>query len=654
MQREQIIVFIRTVPIFHALEGEQLNRLADSFEDRLFDIGDVAVERNQSGDELFVVVEGEFRATLPHEKQELEKELARLYPGDYFGVMALVTSSLNTATIQAVTSSRALVLKREAVDSLFESSPAFARAICRSLALNVSESLEKIPPIPFVKLDSFPNLAKIAHLIPPRISRHCECLAVDQEDDLVHVAMVNANDSRARVFIADVLKPRRVEFMAISEGDFRHHAQRVLGAIAGLSDPAETISTLQFVNAQGNREPIAQTSQHDLLPQLLVSAIRDVASDIHVEPGEDGGRVRFRIDGRLIAVEEHVPPSVMRQILSRIKVMAELDITNIRRPQDGRFMVLADDRRYEFRVSVLPCQGGEKAVLRLIVSDSYLGNIRNLIVFENVAEFAAEVFQQPSGLVLVTGPTGSGKTTTLYAALNLLNFEDHTRNIVTIEDPVEYELPYATQTQVNREIGLDFAEILKTVLRQDPDTILVGEMRDPMSAAIAVEAAATGHLVLSSLHTDSTLEAIVRLRNLEVKPYLLANAIKGVVSQKLVPRLHPGCSVPVPQDDPVIGQLQRMGILEEGFSETLHRGHAGEGCPPDGESGRMGVFEVQSITDEFRDLIDRSAPLAELESALKNEAFFPMRRYARMLLGERYVSPDRIAEIFPKRATFLG
>ena len=268
--------------------------------------------------------------------------------------------------------------------------------------------------------------------------------------------------------------------------------------------------------------------------------------------------------------------------------MADLDITNIRRPQDGRTNVQAGDRRVELRVSITPCQGGEKAVLRLMAPSPRLEDLGNLILSRPVAMFVQEIFQNPSGLVLVTGPTGAGKTTTLYAALNMIASRNPALNFVTIEEPVEYNLQFATQIPVNRELGLDFARLLRTVLRQDPDVILVGEIRDVESAAVAAEAAITGHLVLSSLHTYSALETLVRLRNLGVKPYVLANALKGVISQKLVPRLCPGCTMPVSPDDPVVERLQELDILPEGWSGELLQGVDRDGCPPGGEAGRVG------------------------------------------------------------------
>jgi general secretion pathway protein E len=400
---------------------------------------------------------------------------------------------------------------------------------------------------------------------------------VEQDDGRVTVAMVRPGDLQARAFLVDVLRQFHVEFVAVTEDDFQRHAARLLGADAAVSGLDTPFDSLVHVNSSGDEVAIAHKGDDDVLAGLLTESIRAGASDVHIEPLAEGGRVRLRVDGRMFPIRAAITPRQLHQLVSRIKVMSELDITRIRRPQDGRFLVRASDQWIEFRVSASPCHGGEKLVLRVVAPNPDFSDLANLILSEPVAAFAKEMFQSPSGLVLVTGPTGAGKTTTLYAALNSIEGNDHTRNIVTIEDPVEHNLNFATQMQVNRELDLDFPNILRTVLRQDPDVILVGEIRDAESAALALEAAMTGHLVLSSLHTYDALETLVRLRDLQVKPYLLASALKGVISQQLLPRLCPGCTEPVPSDSPVVARLRTLGVLEADWSGACSK-RTGPAC----------------------------------------------------------------------------
>jgi type II secretory ATPase GspE/PulE/Tfp pilus assembly ATPase PilB-like protein len=652
MDRQQIITFIRTVPIFVELEGGQLEQLAGAAEVREFSADEVISEPGRETSELYIILEGELQAVLSDRHLSTETELTRLYPGDYFGVVSFFTGALSQAKVRALEPGRMLVLRRDAIDPLFETSPAFARALCRSLAANVAQSLDKVPSVPFVKLENFRHVDRATSILPKRIARHCQCVIVERDDHQAKVAMVNPHDGRARTFLANVLSGYQLEFVAVTEEDFQRYAKRMFEEKIAAIPADEPLGRLAFVNSQGRAEPIAETGAQDLLPRVLTVAIRERASDIHVEPGLPTGRVRLRIDGRLLSVEQDVPLPVIRQIISRIKVMSELNITNTRRPQDGRFVVLAGDRQIEMRAAVIPCHGGEKVVLRLTAGDSHLANLANVIVFESVQSFMEDILAQPSGLVLVTGPTGAGKTTTLYAALHHLNNADDSRNIVTIEDPIEYDLPFATQTQVNRDLELGFAEILRSVLRQDPDVILVGEMRDAESAAIAVEAASTGHLVLSTLHTHSAMETLVRLRNLQIKPYLLADALKGIISQKLVRRLAPGYTQPVPADDTQLRSLREIRVLPDGWSGSLQRGRQEEGGPQGGESGRVGVFEVLTVTDPLRELIEDAASQSEIASRLDSKSYLSFAQYSRMLLADHYVAPERILEIFPKRAIF--
>lgn len=652
MEVREIVTFIRTVPIFVKLPEEQLMQLARAAEVRECAAGDLLVEPKDEKNELFIIVEGEYRVSYQVGSGEFERELARLWPGDYFGAIAVVTGRHTTAFVRALQPGRLIVLSKETIDALFDKSPAFARALYSSLAVTVDQSIERFATVPFVRLDSYPKLEYTVETLPSRIARLCQALAVERDDDRVVVAMVDPQDARSRTFLCDVLRQYHVEFVAVAEDDFRRHAARLLGPDVDLAAPDTPFEELVTVSSTGNTVLLSERDESDLLRKAITMAIRSGASDIHVEPDEEAGRIRLRVDGKLLTIEEGIPPARLNQVISRLKVISELDIANSRRPQDGRFVVRADQRRVEFRIAVAPCEGGEKAVVRVIMPNPDFESLDNLILCGPAARFAAELFENPSGLVLITGPTGAGKTTTLYAGLHAIVAQDHGINVVTIEDPIEYNLRFATQMQVNREQDLGFASLLRTVLRQDPDVILVGEIRDQESAAMCLEAATTGHLVLSSLHTYSALETLVRLRNLGVRPYLLAAALRGVISQQLVPRLCPGCTEPVHPEEPIVQRLCQAGIVAEDTRDKLVRGvNRGDG-PLDGEKGRLGVFEILSITDQLRDLVDRSAPASDLKQALSPECFFSMQQYCRFLLQVGLVSPERIESILPKRPMY--
>ena len=650
--QDQIVGFIRTIPIFISLSDEHLHQLASAVQIRDISAGDVLYERGAEVQEMYIVVQGEVQAITSDRQAELERTLETLYPGSHFGLVSLLTEERAAVTLRANEPSKVIVISRSAIDDLFAGATGFGKAVCRSLAWFLRENISSIPAIPFEQLDSFPNAASVAALLPARIARHFQALAVAREDDRVTVAIVNPNDERARDFIKSVLSQYRVEFVAVGEDDFERNAYRLLGEEKATTTSDQSFGSLDFVDTAGGRTPIVETGEYGALGEAFTMAIRSGASDIHIEPAGAKGRIRVRLDGKLIPFRDDIPSQVLKQLVSRLKVMADLDITMTRMPQDGRFLIVADDQHIEFRVAVMPCRGGEKVVLRLVANNPHLSKLRNLFTSEAVGTLAQDLFMQPSGLVLVTGPTGSGKTTTLYAALNMLNREFPNCNIVTIEDPIEYELAYATQIQVDQNNNFGFPEILRSVLRQDPDILMVGEIRDRASAAIAVEAATTGHLVLSSMHTHTALETLTRLRNLEVPSYLLADALQGVISQTLVPRLHPGFTQDVPMDDPVVRRLVEQGVLEEDASGQLQRGLSGQDGPVDGEHGRVGLYEFLSIDSRLRDLIDRSAPRQDIEESLTPENYFSFARYSRMLLRGGQVAPERIERALPYQTTF--
>ncbi|MFC4724572.1 type II secretion system ATPase GspE [Glycocaulis abyssi] len=340
-----------------------------------------------------------------------------------------------------------------------------------------------------------------------------------------------------------------------------------------------------------------------LINGLVADAIRAGASDIHVEPFEDRVSVRFRLDGVL---EERVslPPHLAPTLVSRLKVMARLDIAERRVPQDGRVTLSLAGRGVDVRVSTLPSRHGERVVMRLLEKNSALMAIDALGMPAGVAAGYRRALDQPNGIILVTGPTGSGKTTTLYAGLTALN--DQTRNILTIEDPVEYAVDGIGQTQVNTRVGMTFAAGLRAILRQDPDVVMVGEIRDGETARIAVQASLTGHLVLSTVHTNSAAAAIARLRDMGIESYLLASTLSAVLAQRLVRRLCPHCHEPYEASEREKALAGVSGPL------TLYAPRGCEACHHTGYAGRQGVYEIIMADEGLRSLIHDNAREAEL------------------------------------------
>ncbi len=644
-QAEQLANFIKTVPVFHSLEDDHVQRLANELEVRNIPTGEVLLTRGEVGNEMFIMLMGEAAAYVSENNVQFERELKRFYPGSYFGMTHILTRDLSPTTVRTVVDSKAIVITRETIERLFADSPTFAHAVCRSLASYLSENIIRVPTVPFKRLEDFPNLETTARMLPSRISRHLQAVAVEHLDDRVVVAIVNPSNRRACDFIGDILNEFTVEFVAISADDFERYAQKRLVQHSDVVAD-QKFEEFSFVNASGQLSPVRDNAGDDL-SRALTHSIRTGASDIHLEPAEKGGRIRIRLDGKMMPFGELTSTNSLKHMISALKVAAGLDITNTRRPQDGRFKVVADGRTIDFRVSIMPCDGGEKLVLRMSDQGNYV-SFDGLFVSDAVSHFARDIFAQPSGLVLVTGPTGSGKTTSLYAALKMIHRENSAANVVTVEDPVEYALDFATQSQVDEHNSLGFDKMLRSILRQDPDVMLIGEIRDRESAAIAVEAATTGHLVLSTLHTHSALETITRLRNLDIPPYLLADAVKGIVSQKLLPRIHGPSSVPVSEDDPVARRLIERGILDESSLSKLRRGRETEDGPAGGESGRIAMFEILSVSQAMSELIETGGTRAQIAANMTDDSFFSFEKYARLLLEAGHVAPEQVERLLPR------
>jgi len=353
--------------------------------------------------------------------------------------------------------------------------------------------------------------------------------------------------------------------------------------------------------------------------QVLEQALRSSASDIHLEPFENRCRVRLRIDGNLNEVTPP-PQSLFVPVVSRIKVLAKMDIAEKRVPQDGAIALRSGERRFDVRVNTVPTIYGEKIVLRVLDRSAVPLQLSDLGLDERQAKDLAESIQMPHGLMLVTGPTGSGKSTTLYACLNLLN-KPH-KNICTVEDPVEYKLMGVNQIQVRSQVGLTFANALRSFLRQDPDIMMVGEVRDAETAQICLRAALTGHFVLSTLHTNDALAAVNRLEDMGIEPFFLASTLRALVAQRLIRRLCPHCRVPY-ECDP---ETARRFDLHAG--ETLYHPRGCRECRDTGYRKRVGIFEVIRITGRMAELIQARTPLPELRRAATDQGMKLLRHSA--------------------------
>ena len=371
------------------------------------------------------------------------------------------------------------------------------------------------------------------------------------------------------------------------------------------SAAADLEEVSDLLDAENDDAPIVR-----LLNAILTESLKENASDIHIEPYEKQALVRFRLDGVLRTV---LSPSVQIAplLISRIKVMSKLDIAEKRLPQDGRMTVLLGGRSIDLRVSTMPSSHGERVVMRLLDKDAGKLQTQELGMPEATEQQLYELISRPHGIILVTGPTGSGKTTTLYAGLQKMDRQE--RNIMTVEDPVEYDLPGISQTQINLRAGMTFARGLRAILRQDPDVILIGEIRDGETAEIATQASLTGHLVLSTLHTNTAAGAITRLQDLGVDSFLLASTVRGIISQRLLRKLCPDCREEVKADD------YQSSLLNVRKGTKIYQSKGCPSCNNTGFSGRQALFELVPVSASLQALIHENAGELELEQAIREQ-----------------------------------
>ncbi|WP_301002231.1 GspE/PulE family protein [Capsulimonas corticalis] len=374
---------------------------------------------------------------------------------------------------------------------------------------------------------------------------------------------------------------------------------------------------------------------------LVQEAIRQKASDIHIEPGQKGVRIRYRIDG-VLNEQMTVPKHIQNQLIARFKIMADLNIAERRVPQDGRIPIKHEGKDFDLRVSCCPTFFGEKIVMRILDKTSVLLGLNKLGFSPDVQTRLEEMVSQPNGMVLTTGPTGSGKTTTLYSILNKINSSE--KNIITIEDPVEYQLAGVSQVQINKKAGLTFAAGLRSFLRQDPDIIMVGEMRDLETCQIAVEASLTGHLVLSTLHTNDAPSAVMRLADMGIENYLIAATVIGIMAQRLCRKICSNCKAPyqVPASE-----LVRFGLVVENANQmvTLYRGAGCEECRHKGYKGRIGLYELLQMNEEIAELVVRRAPVADLREAAKANGMKELREDGLIKILDGLTTPDEVMRV---------
>ncbi len=489
----------------------------------------------------------------------------------------------------------------------------------------IAKAQAKLHNYEYYDLNNVPIPPAVVELVPESVARENAVIPFSEENGVLKVLVSDPNDFETFDKLMFILN-RKIEIGVSTKESILEAINRNYGQVDGESADSMlqefTDTAIDFTETEddagggGDDDVVDETSAPIVrLVQLMITeAVQLRASDIHVEPFEERVRIRYRIDG--ILVERDSPPRrLLGALLSRIKILAKMDIAERRRCQDGRIKITAGGKELDLRVSMLPTSHGQSCVMRLLDKDNIKIGVRQLGLSDKDFRTFRNLIRRPNGILLVTGPTGSGKTTTLYAAMNELNRPD--RKIITAEDPVEYYLPGVNQVEVKHSIGLDFALIIRAMLRQAPNIILVGEMRDHETASMGIQASLTGHLVFSTLHTNDAPGAITRMVDIGVPAYLVAGSVIGVMAQRLVRVVCSKCKQP---HTPSAAQLEVAGITpEQAASATFMKGVGCSHCNKTGYRGRLGIYELMVMSSKVRELAFQGATTVEIrKAAVKN------------------------------------
>jgi type IV pilus assembly protein PilB len=670
---EQLLQFLKNVKLFAELSPDSLAKLAMCLKTAEFPPGEVIVREGAPGVSMYVIKSGLVEVRKKDPGTGIDFLVAQLSEGAAVGEMSLLTGKPRSATVTTVHPTVVFTLTRADFRNLLTQHPEISLGLARILAERLEDATKQVG-IEYVNLFKSKFDPRVIGLLPQALCQLHKVIPISYVNNSITLAMVNPSNLVAFDDVRRYIKGAVIEPQVCTEEDFKRFMDTVYPELMGISPEKreadkrkedqrrreerrrtgefqmqsleelqnEILSGMEVQQEEEDKTDITDlaTASEDapivrLANNILALAIKKGASDIHIEPHENGVVLRLRIDG-ILHVENRLSKRIQLPLASRLKILSRLDIAERRLPQDGRISIRLEERSIDFRVSTVPAKFGEKIVMRILDKSSSLLPLEQIIPHTPTVEKLRWMISQPYGIIYVTGPTGSGKTTTLYSALNEINSSEV--NISTAEDPIEYDLPGLCQVQTHKDIGLDFARILRAFLRQDPDVILVGETRDEETAKISVEAALTGHLVFTTLHTNDAPGSFTRLEEMGIEPFLMSNSTIGIIAQRLARRLCQNCKVPVEVEETT---LAFFGYTRDN-APPFYRGEGCEQCNHTGKKGRVGIFEVMVMNDELKRAVTRGARTDELRALAIEGGMIPLKEYAMIMLAEGLTSVDEV------------
>jgi type IV pilus assembly protein PilB len=674
--KDQLVPFLKNVKLFSELSPDSLTKLGNCLKITDFPPSEVIVREGAPGVSMYLIKSGLVEVRKKDPATGIDFLVAQLSEGAAVGEMSLLTGKPRSATVTTVQPTVVFTLTRADFRNLLTQHPEISLGLARILAERLEDATKQVG-IEYVNLFKGKFDPRVVGLLPQSLCLLHRVIPIAYVNNSVTLAMVNPSNLLAFDDVRRYIKGAIIEPQVCTDEDFRKFMETVYPELMGFTHEkregdrrkeedrerrresgrkatyefqGESLEQLQNeilsgLEVQQDEEDKADTTDlaaasEDapvvrLANNILALAIKKGASDIHIEPQETGVVLRLRIDG-VLYVETRLSKKIQLPLASRFKILSKLDISERRLPQDGRISIRLDDRYIDFRVSTVPAKFGEKIVMRILDKAGALLPLDKIIVHTPTVDKVRWMINQPYGIIYVTGPTGSGKTTTLYSSLAEINSSEI--NISTAEDPIEYDLPGLCQVQTHSDIGLNFARILRAFLRQDPDVILVGETRDQETAKISVEAALTGHLVFTTLHTNDAPSSFTRLQEMGIEPFLMANSTIGIIAQRLARRLCQNCKVPAEADETT---LSYFGYSREN-APTFYKGEGCEQCNHSGKKGRVGIYELMVMSDDLKRAVALGAKTDEVRALALANGMKPLKDYALFLLAEGLTSVDEV------------
>jgi type IV pilus assembly protein PilB len=663
---ESIVTFLAGTPLFKACDRTTIERIAPHVFPAEVPQGTVIIRSGTPDPGIGFLYAGKAVVRQYDPQSGRPMVLEQITVGDAFGDTGAFTGTASPHDIVADVDSTVILLGHELVKQIAANVAAFSFAAARRLATKLATSPPPTrartpsagPPIvpsgdggvKFVRVSSYDPSQQVIELVPAKMIQQQRLLPLELRGKVLTIGMVDPLNSASRAELARVLSSVDVQVVAISQDDFNEAYVRLRidssrpsrGARAHDAVPPEQ---LVFDVADQEREAkqagIIGDEVVTMASRIVAHAIERGASDIHVENDAGGARIRFRVQGQLYDWDHAVPVSYIRGLIARFKVLAGLDITERRLPQDGRIGVRFGKREVDLRISTIPTSRGEKIALRMFEAATMQRPLEAIFHDNAVLDEVRAAIQRPYGAILVAGPTGSGKTSSLYAALGERKRTRPDTNILTVEDPIEYRLAGVTQVQVNHAVNLGFSQVLRAMLRQDPDVIMVGEVRDDDTAQLALEAAMTGHLLFTSLHANNAVGVIQRLENLGCSRPLIGQSIALLMVQRLARKLCQRCTSFEPPAPVMVDNLAVHGLIDRKAPKPLPRAVGCTDCNQTGYNGRVAVIEMMSINDNLRSLIMANISLAEIEKAAQaSNDLISFRQSAIHLMSQQLISPS--------------